>query len=715
MLLMKSTIGRIGDDLRQKKLIPLKLLFFFNSASMTIFYPYMTLHMRELGINLEEIAVMNGLTPLSTIILPPIAGLIADRIGNFKILLSSISALAGAASLLLLLVPVGRVTMQHPDRVVLNVNCTHELILGMNQVQSCDSKRDVRSNFTLQSCGYSCPMYHYNDSEIQAASMSSNYVLSVWDSDNSTNFSYEFNILDEHKSKSGKLLGDVREHKQMRNEEFFKSTIRRLTKHTLYFPSDKSELFVFKCKNTTDCSYQSQVETQDSARLVQELNLRLLGGSSYDRKELYQRYVLNASSSSSATCAAEQEILASVQINLAANRSLTSQNCARTCILTAPRRDFCKNLEVTIEFNPSLTFWSYLSIKIIIRILGGLSFAMFKGAVMAIIREEKADYGLQRVYGSIGGVIMAPLSGLLIDYASDGKGYTDFRPAICLYAACRTTMSAVKLLLNLEFKAPAKNVIKDVSAVLKNPELVVLLIVCLIKGATFGSIESYLFWLLQDLGAPRSLMGMGITVGGVVGIPLLIMSGPIIDKIGHPNVIVIGLIFYAVRLIGYSMIYNPWYSLIFEVFESVTVSVSFTAAVVYIALLSTASTESSVQGILGALYFGIGKSIGNFVGGLLIDAIGIRPTFQIFAAVTLLTAVLYFLYFLLFLSGKFKKARSNKHVGETVTEIRAVENGTKGLKCDVPNNHTNLNELNVREDANERNDVIKMSRIEKRD
>lgn len=64
--------------------------------------------------------------------------------------------------------------------------------------------------------------------------------------------------------------------------------------------------------------------------------------------------------------------------------------------------------------------------------IGGTAFAMFEGAVIAILREQKADYGLQRIYGSIGGMISSPLSGLLIDYASRGKGYADFRFVILL-------------------------------------------------------------------------------------------------------------------------------------------------------------------------------------------------------------------------------------------------------------------------------------------
>lgn len=62
-----------------------------------------------------------------------------------------------------------------------------------------------------------------------------------------------------------------------------------------------------------------------------------------------------------------------------------------------------------------------------IAIISGTAFAMFEGAVIAIVREQNADYGMQRLYGSIGGMISSPFSGLLIDYASKGKGYTDFR------------------------------------------------------------------------------------------------------------------------------------------------------------------------------------------------------------------------------------------------------------------------------------------------
>lgn len=56
-----------------------------------VLYPYLTIHMRELGISVEETAIMSALTPCVAILMPPVAGIVADRIGNFKVNLIALS------------------------------------------------------------------------------------------------------------------------------------------------------------------------------------------------------------------------------------------------------------------------------------------------------------------------------------------------------------------------------------------------------------------------------------------------------------------------------------------------------------------------------------------------------------------------------------------------------------------------------------------------
>lgn len=42
--------------------------------------------MRELGISVEETAIMSAVTPVIGILMPPVAGIVADKIGNFRVL-----------------------------------------------------------------------------------------------------------------------------------------------------------------------------------------------------------------------------------------------------------------------------------------------------------------------------------------------------------------------------------------------------------------------------------------------------------------------------------------------------------------------------------------------------------------------------------------------------------------------------------------------------
>lgn len=62
----------------------------FSFAALFVLYPYLTIHMRELGISVEETAVMNAVTPVIAIIMPPLAGMAADRVGNFRVSIFSL-------------------------------------------------------------------------------------------------------------------------------------------------------------------------------------------------------------------------------------------------------------------------------------------------------------------------------------------------------------------------------------------------------------------------------------------------------------------------------------------------------------------------------------------------------------------------------------------------------------------------------------------------
>ena len=74
----------IKDDIQRKDLLVLKILLFLQSASMVVLYPYLTLHMVDLGLSMEQVTIINLLLAVVEVITPIITGLAADKIGNFR-------------------------------------------------------------------------------------------------------------------------------------------------------------------------------------------------------------------------------------------------------------------------------------------------------------------------------------------------------------------------------------------------------------------------------------------------------------------------------------------------------------------------------------------------------------------------------------------------------------------------------------------------------
>ena len=101
----------------------------------------------------------------------------------------------------------------------------------------------------------------------------------------------------------------------------------------------------------------------------------------------------------------------------------------------------------------SETFWAYLAVRVLLDILRASSLMLFEGAVVSIIKQHGGDYGLQKLFGTLGAVIFGPLSGVLIDVAaSTNKTENSYTGVIVLYFVLRVITAICILKLNLDFK-----------------------------------------------------------------------------------------------------------------------------------------------------------------------------------------------------------------------------------------------------------------------
>merc|ERR1719225_16125 len=286
----------------------------------------------------------------------------------------------------------------------------------------------------------------------------------------------------------------------------------------------------------------------------------------------------------------------------------------------------------------------YTLLRCLIDVLRASSVMMFEGAVVVTIKQLGGDYGLQKLFGTFGAIICGPLSGQIIDMASQASGTENYEPIFYIFFVMRLISAALILKLNLSFKKPAKKVFKNLWKLIMRPNILMFLIIFFVCGTIWGFLEAYLFWFLEDLGSTKLTMGISLAIGTVAGIPLTIASGAIIKKFGNCNVIVFALALYSLRLLGYSFIESPLESLFFEILKPFGNSLLLIAAMTYAKNNATIETMASLEGVMGALYFGIGKAVGSLVGGLVIDDLGVRNTFRSFSILSLITASVYFCF-----------------------------------------------------------------------
>ena len=78
-------------------------MYVLKKLGLSIFFQ--TIHLKALGFTIEDASIVNSVIPGADIFGPPLAGFLADKLGNFRIFMALLTFFNGASSLLLLAIP----------------------------------------------------------------------------------------------------------------------------------------------------------------------------------------------------------------------------------------------------------------------------------------------------------------------------------------------------------------------------------------------------------------------------------------------------------------------------------------------------------------------------------------------------------------------------------------------------------------------------------
>ncbi|CAH4038499.1 unnamed protein product [Pieris brassicae] len=270
-------------------------------------------------------------------------------------------------------------------------------------------------------------------------------------------------------------------------------------------------------------------------------------------------------------------------------------------------------------------FWLFFVFMILNWIAGGVVVAFADAICFNLLGSKKSSYGKQRLWGSVGFGLLSLISGSLIDLFSAGA-YKDYTVAFVLMFVFMCGDVLVTSFMKVESLALSLNILTDVGTLFKSAHNCVFILWTICVGLCTGLLWQFLFWHIEDVatltcdGADyvKTLQGLVSAIQTFGGeIPFMFLSGYIIKKIGHVNVMSIVLIAFGVRFVLYSFLTNAWWVLPIELFQGVTFGMFYPTMTSYASLVSPPGTENTVQGLVGAIFGGVGTSLGSLMGGYL--------------------------------------------------------------------------------------------------
>ncbi|GAV04727.1 hypothetical protein RvY_14961 [Ramazzottius varieornatus] len=562
-----------------RKLVLLKIFMLFYYGGFSALYPYLVIHMRSLGITVAQTGLMYTIYPLCVCIGGPLAGVIGDKSGRYKLtLIIFLVASIFLHTLLCFAVPAFKIHTDRFNESLSNVDVTFFndgslsffTPLSPNATVTACPTANITSGLYLDNCQWSCPAAQ-NDSLMCFHSPDDN--CSPWES-----FKTD-------------LLGSLNLTKVVRNRaewNLIESNELRLSWNATSMAD-----CVFSCSGRTEGNLQLPCSTQ--------------------RTEGHQ--------------------------------------------LT--------------------TFGIYLAIRLACGTAINLAFTLIDASLIQMVEDYNGDIGINRAFAYVGFCIVPPLSGLLIDYASQlTPGFVDYRPAFYIFAVSISISVLILCFMELKVRPPAQNVMRNAAKLLRYPRVLAFVAIFSIIGVAWGFLETFLFWLLEDLKVPKWLLGFTNTVGGLAGVPFAMLATTIIKYTGYTKIFIFGLFVFGLRFIGYSVVNNIAWVLPLECLEAFTSSLPMTAASIYASTFS-ADLLATLQGVNAALHFGIGRGAGSLAGGLMIDKMGTRAAFRIFGFVCMAYAFIHALLHCTWLRKLPKPRRNDSVVRPTITLTAQDENDVK--------------------------------------
>lgn len=240
---------------------------------------------------------------------------------------------------------------------------------------------------------------------------------------------------------------------------------------------------------------------------------------------------------------------------------------------------------------------------------------LIDNSALEILGNQSDKYGQIRLWGSIGWGIGAPLIGPLVEHF--GLNWTFYG-----HAALMLTGLLIAVRLPVAQKSSSSGFGEGLRSLLQDQRWYLFLLVIFVAGFGDAIIRNYSFLYLKDLGASSTLMGLSLTIGTASELLVLFFSGQLLKGLGTRKLLILSVSTQVLRLLGWSMISDPYVALSLQLLNGLAFGALWMAAVAYAREIAPAGMGATAQGLLSGVYFGFSSAVGALLGGFWYEQVG---------------------------------------------------------------------------------------------
>ncbi len=292
----------------------------------------------------------------------------------------------------------------------------------------------------------------------------------------------------------------------------------------------------------------------------------------------------------------------------------------------------------------SISFWWLFLVLMVFSFFWNAILPQFEALTFNHLSKNEHQYSWVRIWGSMGFVVAVTIMGIVFSLVS-----ISHLPWFVWSLLGGIVLST--FLISDNSGSVHKESHQPLSHILKNKQVVALLLACLLIQVSHGPYYTFYSIYTESNGYDKSWIGVLWAIGVLSEVIAFAMMPYLVKKFGLRTLLLFSLFSGSLRwlLIGF-YIDNVFITTFAQIFHASTFGIYHAVAIAYIHRYFKGKNQGKGQALYSSISFGLGGAIGSLYGGYLWESAGASMTFTI-------SAILSFLAFMI--SWKYTEKEKN--------------------------------------------------------